>query len=188
MHGFFINTSLYNKVRAVAKPFEYEEYRKKKIKEKLEEKRKSRIAPKKSQKKKRLVNSNLARELEIKAGKKTKTSKVAKNMLEDDRFKNLFDNPDYEIDEENIDYQLRNPSGRAKIRAEEDMDSDVDSGTEENGFTQVEEDEDWGHDVEIETDSSEQEGYDENESDSDDEIALAKVRLSICSQYALNFY
>ena len=39
MHGFFIDTSLYSSIRSVAKPFEYEEYSKKKVKEKLEQKR-----------------------------------------------------------------------------------------------------------------------------------------------------
>ena len=33
MHGFFMEMKLYNKLRAVSKPFEYEEYRRKKIKE-----------------------------------------------------------------------------------------------------------------------------------------------------------
>lgn len=32
MHGFFMEMKLYSKLRAVSKPFEYEEHRKKKIK------------------------------------------------------------------------------------------------------------------------------------------------------------
>jgi ribosome biogenesis protein ENP2 len=35
MHGYFMEMKLYNKLRAVSKPFEYEEYRKKKIKDKV---------------------------------------------------------------------------------------------------------------------------------------------------------
>jgi len=35
MHGFFMEMKLYNKLRAVSKPFEYEEYRRKKIKDKV---------------------------------------------------------------------------------------------------------------------------------------------------------
>lgn len=175
MHGFFINTSLYNRVRAVAKPFEYEDYRKKKIKEKLEEKQKSRIAPKSTKQKKRLVNADLAKELEFKAGKKTKTSKVAQNMLEDNRFSNLFENPDFQIDEENINFILRNPSGKAKIRADEDMDSDSESRSEDNGFTKVdEEEEDWGGAGDDSGDDASVD-YDDEENSSDDEVALAKV-------------
>jgi hypothetical protein len=43
MHGYFIDARLYNRVRALANPTEYEDYRKQKIKEKLEEKSSSRI-------------------------------------------------------------------------------------------------------------------------------------------------
>ena len=39
MHGYFIEMKLYNKLRAVSKPFEYEEYRLGKIKAKIDEKR-----------------------------------------------------------------------------------------------------------------------------------------------------
>ncbi len=43
MHGYFIDVRLYNRVRALANPSEYEDYRKQKIREKLEEKSASRI-------------------------------------------------------------------------------------------------------------------------------------------------
>lgn len=36
MHGFFMDMKLYNKLRAVSKPFEYEEHRKKLIQQKIE--------------------------------------------------------------------------------------------------------------------------------------------------------
>jgi len=39
MHGFFMDTNLYNRVKAVANPFEYEDYKKKELKERLEAKR-----------------------------------------------------------------------------------------------------------------------------------------------------
>ena len=200
MHGFFINTSLYNRVRAVAKPFEYEEYRKKKIKEQLEKKHKSRIAPKKRSKQKTkqpLVNAQLAEELEYKSKKNTKTSKMAKKMLKDNRFSNLFDNPDFEIDEENINFILRNPSGKAKIRAEEDMDSDNDandvndSDDEEvgmNGFSKVqgEEEDDWGHgDQDSGDDDTSVDDDNSNESSDDNEVSLAKVILDYISFFDL---
>eukprot|EP01042_Synura_sphagnicola_P001880 gene1880-2214_t len=44
MHGYFIDVKLYMKLRSVSKPFEYEEFRKKKIQDKIDEKRKSRIS------------------------------------------------------------------------------------------------------------------------------------------------
>jgi ribosome biogenesis protein ENP2 len=138
MHGFFVHVGLYNRIRAVAKPFEYSEYRSKKIKERMEEKRASRIAPKVSvvKKTKAKVNPDLADRLQAKAGDRTKAGKVAKALVEDDRFGRLFDNPDFEIDEEADDFKLRNPSGIAakRVRNDRDMDSDQEDGSDEDDY------------------------------------------------------
>ncbi|KAL3768875.1 hypothetical protein ACHAW5_003347 [Stephanodiscus triporus] len=85
MHGFFIHVGLYNRIRAVAKPFEYSEYRSRKIKERMEEKRASRIAPKVSvaHKTKAKVNPDLADRLQAKAGDRTKAGKVARALESD---------------------------------------------------------------------------------------------------------
>ncbi len=37
MHGFFIDMKIYNRLRVVSEPFAYEEYRKRKIREKVNE-------------------------------------------------------------------------------------------------------------------------------------------------------
>ena len=130
MHGFFVDVGLYNRIKAVANPFEYEEYRKKKLKEKMEAKRASRIAPRKSAKDKTAVNPELASRLQSKVaeGKNTKSAKLAKTIMSDDRFGSLFNNPDFQIDEEDINFKLRNPSGVAdsKRDVDDDMDSDRD--------------------------------------------------------------
>jgi len=44
MHGYFIHVGLYNKVSTLQNPMEYQEYRKKKIREKLDKKSASRIS------------------------------------------------------------------------------------------------------------------------------------------------
>eukprot|EP00536_Pseudo-nitzschia_multiseries_P007932 jgi/Psemu1/240702/estExt_Genewise1.C_1920038 len=163
MHGFFMDINLYNKVRAVANPFEYEEYRKKKVKERLEAKRASRIAPKVSNKaKETAVNPDLAERLQSKAQANTKAGKGAKSILSDDRFGSLFSNKDFEIDEEDENFKMRNPSGVAanaiSRKKNDDMDSDDDD--EMNDMSE------GGSDVE------EQEMDDENfddDSDSDDD-------------------
>jgi len=182
MHGFFIHVGLYNRVRAVAKPFEYNEYRTQKIKERMEEKRASRIAPKVVAQKAK-VNPDLADRLRSKAGDRTKAGKVAKALVEDDRFGRLFSNPDFEIDEEAEDFKLRNPSGvAAKKVNDRDMDSDNeedddDQGSdgegaggvgETSGFARVvneEGDERWGD----ESDGDIDDGDKVNDSDSDDD-------------------
>lgn len=43
MHGYFMDMRLYKKARDVAKPFEFHEYKKKKIQEKINETRGSRV-------------------------------------------------------------------------------------------------------------------------------------------------
>jgi ribosome biogenesis protein ENP2 len=64
----------------------------------MEEKRASRIAPKQTNEHK--VNADFAERLERKADDKTKDAKVAKSILSDNRFGSLFQNPDFEIDED----------------------------------------------------------------------------------------
>lgn len=177
MHGFFMDTNLYNRVRAVANPFEYEEYRKKKLKERMEAKRASRIAPKESSTKKKRttsVNPELAERLHDKDAT-TKGGKLAHQLLQDDRFGGLFTNPDYQINEESEDFRLRNPSGVAasKRKSRDDMDSDQDDDDFDNddevnegssdeevvaGFQRVDEDE-----------ASSDEDDDDSDSDSDDD-------------------
>lgn len=43
MHGYFIDIRLYRKAKSVAEPFAFEEYRRKKIREKIEEDRANRV-------------------------------------------------------------------------------------------------------------------------------------------------
>eukprot|EP00979_Chaetoceros_neogracilis_P009019 scaffold2034_cov270-Chaetoceros_neogracile.AAC.1 len=174
MHGFFIDIGLYNRIRAVANPFEYEEYRKKKIRDKMEEKRSSRIAPKKQ---KKAVNSTLADRLESKAGEGKKASKAATNLLTDDRFGGLFNNPDYQIDEDDINFKLRNPSGVqiAKMAQDDDMDSDKDDSDSDgdtgtgiaSGFKRVdsEGEDDWGNGSDDESDNGMVYNSDDSEED-----------------------
>ena len=178
MHGFFIHVGLYNKVRAVAKPFEYNEYRTQKIKERMEEKRTSRIAPKTNPNDKKIsakVNPELARRLQSKASDRTKAGKAAKALAEDDRFGSLFSNPDFEIDEEAEDFKLRNPSGIAasKIRNDRDMDSDQEddeSGGEGHEFNDDKDEEGWDNGSEDDYYSS------QSESEDDDGFRGGKVR------------
>ena len=114
MHGFFLEMKLYNKLRAVSKPFEYEEHRRKKIEAKIEEKRQSRIV---AQKRLPKVNKDLAEKM-IKAKNKDKTDsggtggteKEDDEGLIDSRFASLFKREEFERDELSMEFKLRNPS------------------------------------------------------------------------------
>ena len=82
-------------MKAIGQPFEYENYRKQKIKEKIEQEAATRIDVKQKAPK---VNARVAARLV--AEKNTA-------LIEDERFgKKLFENPDFAVDEENEKYKL----------------------------------------------------------------------------------
>lgn len=112
MHGYFLDIRLYHKAKALVQPFAYDEYRKKKIRETVEAARKNRVE---SKLKLPAVNRELAKKLqeaaEVEAGQKTKKAKnVPKTaLLDDSRFKAIFENPDFEVDPASEEYRLLNP-------------------------------------------------------------------------------
>ncbi|XP_073258939.1 nucleolar protein 10-like [Porites lutea] len=108
MHGYFIDMRLYHKAKSIAEPFAFEEYRKKRIQDKIEEERANRVKLKKLPK----VNRNLAEKLieEKRDTKKhTVSSSDVSNPLGDDRFSAMFLNPDFQVDEESEEYKLLHP-------------------------------------------------------------------------------
>jgi ribosome biogenesis protein ENP2 len=128
MHGFFIEMKLYNKLRAVSKPFEYEEYRLQKIRDKIEEKRQSRITAVKRLPK---VNKELAEKM-LKQQEKTgeATDSTAANKLVDDRFADLFKREEFQVDETSLDYKLAHPTTSRTGRRNYDEDDDDEDGGE----------------------------------------------------------
>ncbi|XP_071438610.1 nucleolar protein 10 [Hetaerina americana] len=111
MHGFFMDVRLYRKALSIADPFAFERYKKQKIKEKIDLERKNRVQLKKLPQ----VNKELAlklmdeenkRKLKLEEGKKVKPGS---NLLQDNRFKALFENPDFEVDKNADEYRLLNP-------------------------------------------------------------------------------
>lgn len=101
--SYFIDVRLYKKAISVAKPFEFDEYRKRKIREVIERNRTNRVQVNKLPK----VNKDLA--LKIINDQTNKKKKTASNLLEDNRFKELFENPDFEINKNADEYRLLNP-------------------------------------------------------------------------------
>ncbi|CAG2168634.1 unnamed protein product, partial [Oppiella nova] len=170
MHGFFLDIRLYHKAKASSNPFAYEEYRKKKIKEKMESERGDRVVVKSSLPK---VNSELAQRLAEESQNKTsKSSKKSKpDLLSDDRFKDIFSNPDFEINEQSDEYKLLHPvvnklskpqtksseESKAKyihnfeeIGSDEDMKGSSDSDSESEGESESESSDDnhnWTEEV-----------------------------------------
>lgn len=145
MHGFFIEMKLYAKLRAVSKPFEYEEHRKKRIKEKINEKRASRITAKKRLPK---VNAALAEKF-MKTGKKDSQSD---GVQIDDRFAALFNREEFQQDTETEEYKLRNPtisSGKKRSGNDDSDDELQQSGNDMGLFNRVGNNSDGSDDDEL---------------------------------------
>lgn len=108
MHGYFIDIRLYHKAKSLAEPFAFEDYRRKRIQDKIEEERANRVKLKKLPK----VNRNLAEKLMDEKKDKRKeaveNSEVS-NPLGDDRFSAMFSNPDFQVDEESQEFKLLHP-------------------------------------------------------------------------------
>ncbi|CAG8533303.1 12830_t:CDS:10 [Dentiscutata erythropus] len=141
MHGFFVDLRLYEQAKLISNPFAYAEYRERVIKEKLEAKRESRIRVTKKLPK---VNKELASRLLHSSDKKKKGSQGMTNILQDERFTELFTNPEYEVDKDSIAYQLTHPSGftekaTRKEHDDEDEDDDNDNGSNKSDDGQSDE-------------------------------------------------
>ncbi|KAJ2091107.1 Small ribosomal subunit biogenesis [Coemansia sp. RSA 986] len=136
MHGFFVDLRLYERAKAIANPFAYEEHRLRRVQEKLAKARESRIRAttklpkvnralaqrllqmqridKAQQKQKKAIETANAAESEgeeeeeevkqLGGGRQRKKAAAAAAMatavLEDSRFKDVFTNPEFEVDEE----------------------------------------------------------------------------------------
>ncbi|XP_012284863.1 nucleolar protein 10 isoform X2 [Orussus abietinus] len=107
MHGYFMDIRLYRKARDVSRPFAFEEYKKKRIRQKIEEECASRVQVQKLPK----VNKELALKMldTEKNDNPKKKKKTTENLLKDDRFKALFTNPDFQVDTNSEEYSLLKP-------------------------------------------------------------------------------
>lgn len=109
MHGYFIDIRLYHKVKAMVNPFAYEDYRRDKIRQKIEETRAQRVQIKKLPKVNKELALKLIEEDEEEQALQKKKQKKMPNILNDDRFKAMFENPDFQVDERSAEFRLLNP-------------------------------------------------------------------------------
>lgn len=160
MHGYFMDVRLYRKAKSVADPFAFEEYKKKKIRAKIEEERENRVKLHKLPS----VNKELALKLmntELNPKKNKKKPEV--NLLHDDRFKALFENPDFEVDKNAEEYRLLNPvlsrldKGREKElkkqimlqEQEEDEEMEGQASSDESSNSSSDDDHTWSKELKL---------------------------------------
>lgn len=114
MHGYFVDVRLYSKMAAAANPFAFDDYRKQRLKERIEEKRATRITMRKRPV--AAVNAKLAARLQREAAFRDADSGPGESAVEDApdaaqlidaRFRDLFSNPDFEMEPEAQERRVR---------------------------------------------------------------------------------
>ena len=193
MHGYFLSLKLYDAARVIANPYVYEEHRAKMVQEKLDKLAEGRIRTRKDQVKVK-VNKALAEKIareeereqkrEERKPKKTAedntaamevdeeeepASKHKHSLLSDSRFAALFEDPDFQVDEQSREYALLNPSAATQKR---NRAPEVEGGGWGQGKTAVEEEDEESDKMssddqeESASESSSPSGEDESEEDS----------------------
>lgn len=158
MHGYFINSDLYDKVNLIANPNSYKDQREREIRKKIEQERESRIRTTGSAtNNKAKVNKDLAQKL---------ASTTNEDLTKDDRFAEMFENPEFAINEESLDYQQLNPK-----RPTKDISATQNKEGLRRGLTAAEESDEERLNDDKEESASESES---ESSESEDEAALTK--------------
>ncbi|GMM38930.1 ribosome biosynthesis protein [Saccharomycopsis crataegensis] len=105
MHGYFISTELYDKVSLIANTMSYKDMRDREVRQQMAKQSESRIKSSGVASSKIKVNKNLIEKL----SEKKHGDKMVDSLLADDRFTDMFENPDFQIDEDAHDYKQLNP-------------------------------------------------------------------------------
>lgn len=166
MHGYFINTELYDKVSLIANPNAFKDEREREIRRRIEKERESRIRTSGAVQKPNIkVNKSLVDRLSQKRG-----DSLASKVVTDDRFKEMFEDEDFQVDEDAYDYKQLNPVKSAK-ETDEGAAKRIRALTaaEESDEERIALKEGRGHGSE---DDSESESDSENNDDEDDKEEL----------------
>lgn len=188
LHGYFVSLKLYDAARVIANPFVYAEHRDKTIRQKMEKLADSRIRARNDNLPKvnkalaeRLMQSQTTgnkkkrkRDKDLDEGKgkvdgengedKSKASKKDKgtDLLMDPRFKAVFEDPEFEIDEASREFALLHPSQAES--AKKKTKTAVDEEEEESSVGNLSSD-----DLGLNGESSEEENKEESSGNEDGE-------------------
>ncbi|KAM8715259.1 hypothetical protein ACLKA7_002329 [Drosophila subpalustris] len=108
MHGYFMNVRLYNKAKAVVEPFAFDRFRKEKVRQEIESERKSRLQIESKLPK---VNKELALKIMDEEANPSNSAKQRNmpSLLQDSRFKAMFENTDFAVSKDAEEYRLLAP-------------------------------------------------------------------------------
>lgn len=165
MHGYFIDNELFDKVNLIANPDSYRDQREKEIRQKIDKERESRIRTSGAISNTKIkVNKDLAAKLQ-----EAKGSEAAESVINDDRFKEMFENPAFAVDEKSHDYKQLNP-----VKATRDI--TVTSEGRPRGLTAAEELEEQKLDSRNNKDSDDEQDEEDEEEDEDEEESDSEER------------
>lgn len=105
MHGYFVASKLYEQARLIVNPYVWEEDRVKRVKDKVEKERASRIRGSKKVK----VNQKLVDKILKKQENREEVDTNA-GLLGDDRFRKMFEDEEFGVDETSREFRAINPS------------------------------------------------------------------------------
>ncbi|RLV92909.1 Ribosome biogenesis protein ENP2 [Spathaspora sp. JA1] len=171
MHGFFINTELYERVNLIANPNSLRDQRERQIRDKIDKERESRIRSTGAIKNTKIkINKDLATRLEAKMG-----TGATESVVNDERFKELFENPDFAVDEESHEYKQLNPVQSTK---------DITGSTRSRGLTAAEESDEERLNPGQEVDDEEEEESESESEESEDEATKRANRAKVEKELA----
>lgn len=115
LNGFIMKSKLYNKLKEQNQTFDYQAYKEDQVQKRLEkELAKDKIFNKQL---KAQVNAKLLeRTAKNAARRETPSTRATEALLKDSRFGGLTADPDFEQDEQNEDFKLRNPSLISRLK------------------------------------------------------------------------
>lgn len=159
MHGYFMDMRLYNRARSIVQPEAFSELKRKMVQSKIEKERNTKQILVKQMP---TINLDYAQKLLEK--KTNNTEQKIKTPFEDDRFKDLFDNPDFEIKETDEEYV------RIKRTVEMNNKMKVTMVPESESFDLFEDD------VEMNSSSEAESESDEDSEESEEEMTTKKKK------------
>uniref|UniRef100_A0A914Z8K7 NUC153 domain-containing protein n=1 Tax=Panagrolaimus superbus TaxID=310955 RepID=A0A914Z8K7_9BILA len=135
MHGFFIDLRLYNRARTLTQPQAVKSQRRKKLRENMEKESTTIPTSKNANAPKVKANKALAAQLQAatltgtKDKKQQERAKIASKVLTDNRFASLFENTDFNVDEQSDHFKQM--AKRVSIRKTKTQQNDEDTTDEE---------------------------------------------------------
>ncbi|EYC11355.1 hypothetical protein Y032_0051g2164 [Ancylostoma ceylanicum] len=189
MHGYFVDRRLYEKAQLITQPFAYEKYKDRKIRDLLHEERENKLIKIKVESSQAKVNKELAARLQEEAATQVQAASSAKKkkndkkkamsaaaILEDDRFKRLFNDEDFEVDQDSEQFkrsvlaQQKEKSAKAMDYAEDDDHVDEEQDMPQSELPIMDEAEDT-------LDRSGDDSSSGTNSDTDEEMLPSKKKL-----------